>query len=76
MIRNYRLHLVMNSESELPPEERAILGLNHGTTIYVNNSIIKPEMFHYTTNVDDNYRNATMPKKKEQKKKVRIVKGK
>jgi len=50
MIRNYRLHLV-TKDSELTPEDREHLGLNSGTTIYVNNSIIKPEVFNFTTSV-------------------------
>ena len=51
MIRNYRLHIVTDEAKELSQTDREILGLNHGTTIYVNNSIIKPEVFHFTTNV-------------------------
>jgi hypothetical protein len=51
MIRNYRLHIVTNQDAELSDEDRQILGLNLGTSIYVNNSIIKPEAFQFTTSV-------------------------
>ena len=51
MIRNYRLHIVTNEAKELSQDDREILGLNYGTSIYVNNSIIKPEVFHFTTSV-------------------------
>jgi hypothetical protein len=51
MIRNYRLHIVTDEAKELSQTDREILGLNNGTTIYVNNSIIKPEVFHFTTSV-------------------------
>ena len=51
MIRNYRLHIVTDEAKELSQDDREILGLNQGTSIYVNNSIIKPEIFHFTTSV-------------------------
>ena len=53
MIRNYRLHLITNEALELSGEDRLLLGpLNPGTSIYVNNSIIKPEVYKYTTSID------------------------
>ncbi len=50
MIRNYRLHVVTN-ENELPESDRILLGKNEGTSIYVNNSIIRPEIFKFSSKI-------------------------
>ena len=53
MIRNYRLHVVKDVARELSPNIRALLSLNKGTTIHVSNSIIKPEIHKFGTQVSD-----------------------
>jgi hypothetical protein len=53
MIRNYRLHVVKDVARELSPNIRALLSLNKGTTIHVSNSIIKPEIHKFGTEVSD-----------------------
>ena len=49
MIRNYRIRMMREPETELPNEERELLGEPRGTSIFVSNSIIHPEKFDYTT---------------------------
>jgi len=39
MIRNYRLHSISNDQ-DLTDEDKALLGLGRGTTLYVSNSLI------------------------------------
>lgn len=51
MIKNYRL-LAINDES-LSSDEVLFLTKNKGTSIMVNNSIIKPEIFQFSTAVTD-----------------------
>lgn len=53
MIRNYRLRVLKDAARELTPEMRALLLLNKGTTIHVSNSIIKPEIHKFDTEVSD-----------------------
>ena len=51
MIKNYRL-LAINDES-LSSDEILFLTKNKGTSIMVDNSIIKPEIFQFSTAVTD-----------------------
>ena len=53
MIRNYRLRVLKDAARELTPDMRALLLLNKGTTIHVSNSIIKPEIHKFGTEVSD-----------------------
>lgn len=53
MIRNYRLHVVKDADAEISEAERALFNLNKGTSIYVSNSIIKPEIHKFGTQITD-----------------------
>jgi len=54
MIRNYRLHLVRDPEEEgIDDDLRSLFTLNKGTSIYVSNSILKPEIHKFGTHVSD-----------------------
>ena len=49
MIRNYRLHVVKDSDAEISDVERSLFNLNKGTSIHVSNSIVKPEIHKFGT---------------------------
>jgi hypothetical protein len=52
MIRNYRLHLVKDPlEEGIDNHARSLLLLNKGTSIHVSNSILRPEIYKYGTQV-------------------------
>ena len=53
MIRNYRLHVVKDVAKEIDENMRALFTLNKGTCIHVSNSIIKPEIHKFGTEVSD-----------------------
>ena len=53
MIRNYRLHVVKDAAREIDENMRALFTLNKGTCIHVSNSIIKPEIHKFGTEVSD-----------------------
>ena len=44
----------MDAKVDLTEKDRRIMKLNKGTSIYVANSLIKPEIFRYSTKVTDN----------------------
>ncbi|CDW77756.1 dynein heavy chain axonemal [Stylonychia lemnae] len=50
MIKNYRLHVVTDDQ-DLSEKDRKLLGLTTGTSIYVSNSIVKPETFKFSTKI-------------------------
>lgn len=50
IIKNYRLRVV-DAAVDLTDKDRRIMKLNKGTTIYVANSLIKPEIYRYSTKV-------------------------
>ena len=50
IIKNYRLRVV-DAAVDLTEKDRRIMKLNKGTTIYVANSLIKPEIYRYSTKV-------------------------
>lgn len=50
IIKNYRLRIV-DAKVDLTEKDRRIMKLNKGTSIYVANSLIKPEIFRYSTKV-------------------------
>ena len=50
IIKNYRLRVV-DANVDLTERDRRIMKLNKGTTIYVANSLIKPEIYRYSTKV-------------------------
>jgi hypothetical protein len=50
IIKNYRLRVV-DAAKDITPEDRKLMLLNKGTSIYVANSLIKPEMYRFSTNV-------------------------
>lgn len=50
IIKNYRLRIV-DANVDLTERDRRIMKLNKGTSIYVANSLIKPEIYRYSTKV-------------------------
>lgn len=52
IIKNYRLRVV-DARKDITPADRKLMLLNKGTTIYVANSLIKPEIYRYSTKVSD-----------------------
>jgi hypothetical protein len=52
IIKNYRLR-VIDAKIDLTERDRRIMKLNKGTSIYVSNSIVKPEIYRYSTKVSD-----------------------
>jgi hypothetical protein len=52
IIKNYRLRVV-DGNKDLTAEDRKLMLLNKGTSIYVANSLIKPEIYRYSTKVSD-----------------------
>lgn len=52
IIKNYRLRVV-DANRELSDKDRRIMKLNKGTSIYVANSLIKPEIYRYSTKVSN-----------------------
>ena len=50
IIKNYRLRVV-DANVDLTDKDRRIMKLNKGTSIYVANSLIKPEIYRYSTKV-------------------------
>ncbi len=50
IIKNYRLR-VIDATKDLTDADRALMQLNKGTSIHVANSLIKPEIFRYSTQV-------------------------
>ena len=50
IIKNYRLRIV-DAKVDLTEKDRRIMKLNKGTSIYVANSLIKPEIYRYSTKV-------------------------
>jgi hypothetical protein len=53
MIRNYRLHVVKDADAEISDFERSLFNLNKGSSIYVSNSIVKPEIHKFGTKITD-----------------------
>lgn len=52
IIKNYRLRVV-DATVDLTDKDRNIMMLNKGTSIYVANSLIKPEIYRYSTKVSN-----------------------
>ena len=52
IIKNYRLRVV-DANVDLTEKDRRIMKLNKGTSIYVANSLIKPEIYRYSTKVSN-----------------------
>jgi hypothetical protein len=52
IIKNYRLRMI-DAKVDLTPRDLRIMKLNPGTHIYVSNSIIKPDIFRFSTKVSD-----------------------
>ena len=50
IIKNYRLRIV-DAAIDITEKDRRIMKLNKGTSIYVANSLIKPEIYRYSTKV-------------------------
>ena len=53
LIRNYRLLVLKDVDQEIDERSRFLFTLNKGTSIYVSNSIIKPEIFKFGTQISD-----------------------
>ena len=53
LIRNYRLHVVKDADKDISETERALFNINKGTSIYVSNSIVKPEIHKFGTQITD-----------------------
>lgn len=43
----------MDAAKDITPEDRRLMLLNKGTSIYVSNSLIKPETYRCSTNVSN-----------------------
>lgn len=52
IIKNYRLRIV-DAHKDLSEKDRKLMKLNRGTSIYVANSLIKPEIYRYSTKVSN-----------------------
>jgi hypothetical protein len=52
IIKNYRLRVV-DANKDITPEDRKLMHKNPGTTIHVANSLIKPEIYRYSTKVSN-----------------------
>jgi len=52
IIKNYRLRVV-DANVDLTEKDRRIMKLNKGTSIYVSNSLVKPEIYRYSTKVSN-----------------------
>jgi hypothetical protein len=52
IIKNYRLRMV-DANSEISEQDRKLMVRNKGSKIYVSNSLIKPEIYRYSTKVSD-----------------------
>lgn len=52
IIKNYRLRIV-DAHKDLSEQDRKLMKLNRGTSIYVANSLIKPEIYRYSTKVSN-----------------------
>ena len=52
IIKNYRLRIV-DANVDITENDRRIMRLNKGTSIYVANSLIKPEIYRYSTKVSN-----------------------
>jgi len=50
IIKNYRLRLV-DANKDITDADRRIMKQNLGTSILVSNSLVKPEIYRYSTNV-------------------------
>jgi hypothetical protein len=51
MIRNYRLYVVKDSDAEIDDKSRALMTLHKGTSVHVSNSLVRPEMYKFSTAV-------------------------
>jgi hypothetical protein len=52
IIKNYRLRVV-DASKDLTAQDRKLMVNNKGTSIFVANSLIKPEIFKYSTKVSN-----------------------
>jgi len=52
IIKNYRLRVV-DARVDLTEKDRRLMKLNKGTSIYVSNSLVKPEIYRFSTKVSD-----------------------
>ena len=52
IIKNYRLRMV-DANKDLTEKDRRVMKLNKGTSIYVSNSLVKPEIYRYSTKVSN-----------------------
>ncbi len=43
----------MDAAKDLTEKDRKLMKLNKGTSIYVSNSLVKPEIYRYSTKVSD-----------------------
>ena len=52
IIKNYRLRMV-DANTEISDIDRKLMVRTKGSKIYVSNSLIKPEIYRYSTKVSD-----------------------
>lgn len=52
IIKNYRLRVV-DANKDLSDMDRKLMKLNKGTSIYVSNSLVKPEIYRFSTRVSN-----------------------
>jgi hypothetical protein len=54
IIKNYRLR-VIDALKDISEQDRQLMHLNKGTSIYVANSLLKPEIYRYSTKVTNTF---------------------
>lgn len=52
VIKNYRLR-VIDAAKDLTDQDRKLMKQNKGTSIYVANSLIRPEIYRFSTKVSN-----------------------
>lgn len=52
IIKNYRLR-VIDASKDLTEKDRMLMKVNKGTTIHVANSLVKPEIYRFSTRVSN-----------------------
>ena len=52
VIKNYRLR-VIDATKDLTEQDRKLMKQNKGTSIYVANSLVRPEIYRFSTKVSN-----------------------
>ena len=67
IIKNYRLRLV-DANTEISEQDKKLMIQQKGSKIWVSNSLIKPEIYRYSTKVSDAMTQAFAIMRDEEKK--------